>query len=148
MTVGVDPKAFSVNSTGTLSLKANVLGVTTTIANVGVTGSQSTTGTHADLSFAYPSEFLAPIGTGGTKRGGSTTLGLTGGMYSTTSVQMFSGLINSSVAANGVLASLNPVVTAVDSLIISRVARLLGLNVGGADVAAANLTCSGVGLVS
>ena len=52
------------------------------------------------------------------------------------------------VAANAVLNGLGPVVTAVDNLIISRVARLLGMNLGGADVAALHVDCSGLVLVS
>ncbi|MBV8979988.1 MAG: hypothetical protein JO086_03720 [Acidimicrobiia bacterium] len=148
ITIDAVPKAATVTGSGTLALKANVLGLATTIANVGVSSSQQTAGSDTSLTFGYTSEFVPPIGTGTTKRAGSSTVGLSGSSYSTTNVQLLSGLVSSNAAANGVLGALDPVVTALDSTVISPLAQVLGLSIGGADIGAMNMDCNAVQLIS
>jgi hypothetical protein len=47
-------------------------------------------------------------------------------------------------ALNGVL---NPLLASLDDLIVNQLNDLLGLNIGGADIGAENMTCSGIKLV-
>jgi uncharacterized membrane protein len=153
MTVQVQPQAVNTTSNSTLALNASVLGINTTVANVAVAANQVTNGTPTDLTFLHPSEFTAPDGTAGTKRAGSTTLGLTGGAggsYSVSNVTLLGTppLVTANVASSSTLNAIDPVVRQVDSQIVSRLARLLGLNVGGADVGAMQEKCNGLALIS
>jgi uncharacterized membrane protein len=149
--IGVDPKAVTAASTGTMDLNANVpLVGTTSVAHVGVNANQTTTGTHGDLTFNYPAEFSPPAGT---KRTGSTTVGLSGGAggggYSVTNVTLGSPpLLTANLAQSTVLGAIDPIITAVDQVVMSRIAVLLGLHIGGADVGALGVDCNGFQLVS
>ncbi|MBV9410199.1 MAG: hypothetical protein JO148_01275 [Acidimicrobiia bacterium] len=153
MTVHVQPQAVNTTSSSTLAVNATVLGINTTVANVALAANQVTNGTPTDLSFAHPSEFMPPDGSAGTKRAGSTTLGLTGGSggsYSVSNVSLIGTppLITTSLASSSTLGAIDPIVQAVDSQVISRLARLLGISLGGADVGAEQLKCSGIALIS
>jgi uncharacterized membrane protein len=148
LTAHIDPKAFTTDATGTLHLNGTVplLG-TITAADINVNSPLATTnGTPGNAVFSYPSDFPAvgpPETAGVTKRVGSTTLGLVGMQYSSTGVTLHTGFSDATLAANTAVGVLDPIMGDLDTLIVSRVSRLLGLNIGGADVSPNKLWCNG-----
>jgi len=63
--------------------------------------------------------------------------------YTSTNVTLHTGFSDANLAAGTVVGVLDPIMGSLDTLIVQRVSRLLGLNIGGADVSANNLICNG-----
>jgi uncharacterized membrane protein len=150
ITVGVDPKQVTTNSSGTVRLTSTVLGITTALLDVNVSASATTTGSHTDLTFAYPSEFGPPG-----KHAGSNSVGLSANAYTANSwtvLGSLGGLPAGSVAAT-VAGTLASTMGSVDTAIIVPALQAIGLEVGAADVQALAIPTSGIacglfGLVS
>lgn len=98
-------------------------------------------------SFAFPAEFLAPVGTSTTKRAGSSDLGLDGALTtSNTTLKLLGGILGPPVPLGPLLSALNSAVLGpLDAQVIQPLASILGLDLGGADVGALTMLpdCSG-----
>jgi uncharacterized membrane protein len=139
MTISVTPHIYSTTSTSTLSLTAPVPPMN---LGLGASASQSQSGSTTPLTFAWPSEKDV------TKRAGSTTVGMGSLNYAVTinSGSLPLGLLANQVTT-AVSGALTPVVSTLDSY-ISPLMRELGISLGGGDVKALDLLCTGAGLVS
>jgi uncharacterized membrane protein len=140
MDVTVTPKTYTETSSATLSVAALGLNVASVAAsaNTSINGNQISPA----LTFNYPADFPPSDGTlGPSQRAGGTTIGLPGLSY-TLNVSLLG--LGTSVPAvqQAVTTALTPILNNLDST-ISPVLRGLGIQVGGADAWALNLTCNG-----
>ena len=140
--IGVTPQPVSVTASQALS----VLG----LVNVTVNGAGGQlTGMTQVGGFNYPTQFLPSIGSGTTQRLGSTSLGLSGFLRPTTTNVTLLGIgLNLGTVVNNLTNALNPVLANIDNLLIDPLAKALGLNLGGGDVGAIDLHCTGAVLLA
>ncbi|MCU1451040.1 MAG: hypothetical protein JWP02_3210 [Acidimicrobiales bacterium] len=147
----VQPKPYT-TATGpanSLALKATVLGISQAVANVTLQASQVWPGTTPpDHQFVAPTDFpVPPVTAGPSVRMGSNTVGLDTQAYSAQSTLLgvvIPGVTLTTSAVN--TASVNGLTTSILPLINSRITRLtqlLGLEIGGADVAPNTMFCAG-----
>jgi uncharacterized membrane protein len=152
-TIGVAADALSVRASenltlsGQLLLLGNVPLLTVTASNAAV---PTTTGS-GSARFAYTSEFLPPVGTGGTQRAGSGTFDLAAalGTPPATATATAAGLTLPLGSLTGPVNTLltNTVLPVITNTLVPLITQTLGLAVGGADVGAIQLHCNGVLLV-
>jgi len=121
------------------------------VADVTGTGTDVTTqGTSNGAEFDYQSEFLPTVGTGTMVPANPTALGIAGASNVTTGNVTLLG-IPAGPAAGAIVAAtntlLNPILTQLDTFVVNQLSTQLGLNVGGADIGAVDMTCRSVKLV-
>jgi len=143
----IEPQAFTSAVASTLNFNATLnlgglLGSAGVTASVPVSGSETSNGSPGTATFAYTAEFLPNQVS---KRVGSTTLGLNTVSLAAGNVNFTqgNGLITSQAVVGATMGSLPQLTTDLDNLVVSRISRLLGLNIGGADVTADWLKCNG-----
>lgn len=156
ISVGLTPQPVTISGSANLDVRANliILGNVPVAAAVISNTDLSTvavTGTSSGASFTYPNEFLPTVGTGTMKPAPTNTLSLGG------SLAFGAGhitLLNSLSLGSGVIATalndlvLTPVLNAVNSTIIAaQLDLLLGIDIGGADIGAIDMSCDGVKLI-
>lgn len=147
--IGVVSAPITTTVSDVLAVQATVLGLATTIANAGVSNrTAAASGTGGSASFAYPSEFLPTEGTGTTKRVGSPSLGLATALNLSSANVTLVGVqpVTTGEVVNSVNLALAPTIASLENFIVRRLARTLGLYLGGADIGAIDLKCGGVGL--
>jgi uncharacterized membrane protein len=152
MTVTVDPSAFSGSVGATLNARAylQVLFSVVPIADIVIPTTNvvpTTDGGPTDLTFLYPSQFPPPLGTTTSQHAGSNPVGLNGLTQvntGTPTVQLLT-LTPLPVPVGAIVAAvknaLNPVLGNVDSLVLTPLLDVLGLDVGSGDVTALSLKC-------
>ncbi|HEX2119957.1 MAG TPA: hypothetical protein VHF91_12285, partial [Acidimicrobiales bacterium] len=153
MTVTADPSAFSGSVGATLNarvfLSVFLLGVIP-IADVIIPTTNvvpTTDGGPSDLTFLYPSQFPPPLGTTTTQHAGSDPIGLNGLTQinaGTPTVQLLTLTplpVPVGTIVTAVTNALGPVLGNVDSLVLTPLLDILGLDVGSADVTALSLRC-------
>jgi len=121
-----------------------VADVTGTAADVTTQGSSN------GAEFDYTTEFLPTVGTGTMVASNPTALGIANGSnVATGSVNLLGVPLGPTagaiVAATNTL--LNPILTDLDAFVVNQLSTQLGLNVGGADIGAVDMTCRSVKLV-
>lgn len=144
ITVSANP--VTTTTSENLLIRGRLLGpLVVDVATVTI-GSTVTSGNQGggSTTFDYPSEFLPDVGPGQTQRLGSPTLGLGVALAANaTNVTLLNiplGLAAGTVAS-ATNTALAPSLAAIDQLIVRRIARLLGVDIGGADVGAVDLRC-------
>ena len=159
ITVTVDPTAFSGSISASLNARVALavpLVGTIPIADVAIPTTEavpSTDGGPSDLSFSYPTEFPAPLGTETSKHAGSQPIGLstltsvTAGTPTVTLLTLTPLPVPVGNIVTAVLAALTPVLANVDNQVVTPLLQALGLDVGSADVTALGLACAVPSLV-
>lgn len=156
ISVGLTPQPITITGSANLDVRANliILGnvpvATAILSSTDISG-VAVTGTSSGASFAYPSEFLPTVGTGTMKPAPTNTISL-GASLAFTAGHV--SLLNAVAIGSGTIATalnnlvLTPVLNAVNSAVISaRLDALLGIDIGGGDLGAIDMTCAGVKLV-
>jgi uncharacterized membrane protein len=148
-TVSVTPQPVTI--TGSEDLTAvSVLGIPALRIQIPAnTPLASLTGTTGSHGYAYPTDFLPTVGSGTDVTVGSSTLGLPTLMQGTTANASLLGIPLGPLGTLLTIANagLQPVLTNIDSLIVSQVAQVLGIYLGGAAVGAIDLHCNAPQLV-
>lgn len=121
------------------------------VANVsGTTASISAVGTANPVAFDYPSEFRPDVGTGPMVQSNPTSLGIAGASNVTPARVTVLGVPGGPTAAAVTSTTntlLNPILTRVDSVVVNNLSRQLGLNIGGADIGARDMSCNSIKLI-
>ena len=147
---GIDVSVTTQPLTTTASENLNVavtlpiLG-TLDVATIDVTNSVTlASGTGGLARFDFPNEFLPTVGPAGTKRVGSPDLGLSTSLAANGSNVSVLGVpgFDLGLVATAVNAVLSPALTSINDFLVRRLARTLGIDLGGADVGAVDLGCS------
>jgi uncharacterized membrane protein len=135
-----------------LRVRANVplLG-SVAVANVTGTGADVTTqGTSNGATFDHPTEFLPTVGTGTMVASNPTTLGIAGASNVTSGNVQVLG-VSGGPATGTIVAAVNtllgPLLTQLDAMVVNQLSTQLGLNIGGADIGAVDMSCRSVKLV-
>ena len=142
LTAQITPQPYTTatpNPGDTLGVNATILGLQQQVANVVMSASQTWTSTAQTHTFSSPSDFPLP---GTTLRMGGNSVGLDTQTYTANATVLGGSVSGATIAAavksgvtNSVLVPLNTQVT--------RLAQLLGLEIGGADVSPWSLICDG-----
>lgn len=152
ISVGLEPQPVTVEGGMDLAVSARVLFATIPVASVTVPFDSpiAVSGTSAGASFLYPDEFLPDVGSGAMKPARTATLDLDGGLASAEGdVQVsLAGLLSLNVSASINTHVVEPVTAGVSQLITNQLDRLLGLDIGGADLGAIDMDCTAIKLVA
>jgi hypothetical protein len=150
-TIGVTPQPVTVTGSEDLTV-VGALGLQVLRISIPAnTPLASLTGTPGSQLYGYPTDFLPTVGSGTDVTVGSSTIGLPTLMHGTTANATVLGLpLGSTVSSvlSTVNAALEPVLSNIDSLIVSQVAQVLGIYLGGAAVGAIDLHCLAPQLVA
>ncbi|MEY2463835.1 MAG: hypothetical protein QOH64_1973 [Acidimicrobiaceae bacterium] len=148
--VTASPVAATASETLTLATTVPILGTTNVLSTTVSNATVAVTSTPGTGTFAYPAGFLPSIGTGTTQRIGGGALNLSGALGATSINSTLLGgsflktdLVN--VMNTGVSAGIAP---AVASSAIPFIGSSFGLEIGGADVGAIDMRCTGPLLVN
>lgn len=152
ISVGLTPQPATATTGLALDVRANVLFSNILVARVNVptTSPVAVTGSSAGASFSYPDEFLPNVGTGTMKPAPTTSLALPGPLNVNGSSVTVVGapLVDPGLLALAVNASIvTPVSNGLTAFINNQLNTLLGIDVGGADIGALDMTCESVKLV-
>lgn len=128
-------------------LGVNLLGIELPIASIDINDlTVGLSGTQQTGTFPYVAGFLPPVGTGSTVRLGSTRLGLAN-LLKPKPDDISLGILGIPLGLGGVIALVNPILLPlledIDDLLVEPLAKALGLNLGGGDVGAIDLHCTG-----
>lgn len=149
-TIGVTPQPVTVTGSETLTA-VGLLGLQVLRISIPANTPLATlTGSTGSQSYAYPTDFLPTVGSGTDVTVGSSTIGLPTLMHGTTANATVLNLPLGSTLSSlltTVNAALEPVLASIDSLIVSQVAQVLGIYLGGAAVGAIDLHCNAPQLV-
>lgn len=147
ITVGLAPRPVSTTQTLNLSIRT-LLGIQVATAT-GVGVNVTTQGTSNGASFLHPTEFLPDVGSGTMVPANSTSLGITGAANVTAGNITVLGVLPVPVptVVNALNSLLAPMLPAIDAFVVDELNDLLGLNIGGADLGALDMTCRSVKLV-
>jgi hypothetical protein len=147
--LAADPITVTASESLTLAETVILLG-TVNLINTNVTNATvSTTSSGGSADYAYPTEFMPNVGSGGTKRLGTSTIGLSGPLTATsantTVLSLAVPLATSITAVNNLLSA--SIIPGIQNVLLPLITRTLGLELGGGDVGALDIYCSGVRLV-
>lgn len=119
-----------------------------TVATIDTTAALQPPGPTNDVWFAYPTDFLPQIGQGGMVHAPGTTIGLAQALTVSGSQIVSLGLValDHEALAAAVNTALKPVLDELAAYTV-RIAAQLGVDVGGSDLAAIDMTCGRVKLV-
>jgi uncharacterized membrane protein len=144
----IDPKPYT-TATGaggdTLGVTATILGLQQQVANVTMSANQNWTPTSADHTFGFPSDFPSsgpPPAPGTSLRMGSNAIGFDTQTY-TASTTVLSGAVSGATIGAAVKPAVTTNILVPVNSRITRLAQLLGLQIGGADVSPNSLYCDG-----
>jgi uncharacterized membrane protein len=148
ITVASTTQAVNLNTAASLNLNVTLAGtpfLNAARVNIGA-GAKTTPGSYS-TSFSSPSEF----GPSHAKSVGSSALGFNG-LLNVTNANV--SVLNASLAsgvASGLIAGLtvpvlNSLLTSLDNALIVPLTKVLGVKLGGADIAALGMTCNGLRL--
>jgi uncharacterized membrane protein len=135
----------------TLTLAATVLLSSTNVLSTTVTNATVATTTSGGVgTFGYPTQFMPPIGSGGTQRLGGGSLNLAGALAATSTNSALLGgpFLTSdliSIMNEGLTGSITPAIT---TSAVPFIGSSFGLEIGGADVGAIDMRCTGPLLVN
>jgi uncharacterized membrane protein len=152
ISVGLAPRPVHTTSTVDLDVSATVplLGTVKVADVVGNAANVTTQGTSNGASFDHPTDFLPDVGTGTMVASNPTSLGVAGAANVTTGSVTLLGIPlgpTSGAIVAAVNTLLNPVLTSLDTFVVNNLSTQLGLNLGGADIGAVDMTCRSVKLV-
>jgi len=148
ITLGADGRPVTVQTGLDLDVMSQILFVSQTVATVNTTAGLSPSAGSSSVRFDHPTEFLPDIGTGGMVHAPGTAINLAQALAVSGSQITALGVIPLdlgalSTAINGALA---PVLAELSTYAVT-IAAQLGVDVGGSDLAAVNMTCDQVKLV-
>jgi uncharacterized membrane protein len=130
----------------TLGVSATLLGLQTAVANVTLQASQTwTSTTPPDHRFLAPTDFPSngpPPVAGQSVRMGSNTIGLDTQTYTATTT-VLGGAVSGTIIGNSTISGLTSSILPQLNSKLTRLVQLLGLELGGADVAADQMICTG-----
>jgi uncharacterized membrane protein len=143
ITLGVSPQPVGLSAGLDLDLNAKVLFLPVPVASIDINATASASGTSNGGTFAYPTQFLPPVGTGTMLAAPSTSLGLAGLLNVSSANITLLGLLPLNVGnlLNPINAALGPVLGALDTAIMGPISHALGLDLGGSDIGALDMTC-------
>lgn len=142
--IGVSTNPITTTASENLTLQRT--GLLGTLLQLNVTSASAlASGSGGSAVFEHATEFLPPVGTGSPKRVGSPSLGLSTALSAngsnSTTLNLPLGILSATVT-NAANAALNPILTGIDNFVVRQLSSALGLNLGGADIAAIRLRCS------
>lgn len=144
MTVASTTQAVNLNTSVALDLGVKVLFLPPAVlARLNVTAGAKTTATDFSTTFNSPTEF----GPSNFKSVGSNALGLNGVLNITDANLTALGVVNLSAVAALVVPAINTLLGSLDTALIVPLTKLLGVKLGGADIAALAVNCNGLKLV-
>jgi uncharacterized membrane protein len=142
LTLGATGRPVAVQAGLALDVWSRVLLVDTKVANVTSTAAMVPTSGGSNVQFDHPTEFMPDIGTGGMVHGPGTTLGLAQALAVSGAQITALGVVplDLGVLSTAINAALQPVLTQLATYIVT-IAAQLGVDIGGSDLAAVNMTC-------
>jgi uncharacterized membrane protein len=149
ISVALAPRPVHTTQTLSLSIRT-LLGIEVARAD-GTAVDVTTQGTSNGASFLYSSEFLPDVGTGTMVPANSTSLGIANAANVTSGNITVLGVLPLGTTVGTIVTALNnllnPMLTQLDSIVVNQLNSQLGLNVGGADIGAIDMSCRSVKLV-
>jgi uncharacterized membrane protein len=143
ITVNSTTQAVNLNSAISLAVRATVLFIPIDVAQLTLAAGAKTTPGNYSTTFNYPGEF----GPSNAKSVGSSNLGLDGLLnFSNANISILNGIINLGQIASIVVPAINGLLGGLDDALVAPLAEVLGLQFGGADIAALAVNCSGLRL--
>lgn len=142
LTLGADGRPVAVQTGLDLDVWSKVLFVDTRIAEVNSTAAIILTSGGNNVRFDHPTQFLPNIGTGGMVHGPGTTLGLAQALAVSGAQITALGVVplDLGVLSAAINAALQPVLTLLATYTVT-IAAQLGVDIGGSDLAAVDMTC-------
>lgn len=145
ITVASTTQAVNLNSSVALDLGVKVLFLPPAVlARLSITAGAKTTATDYSTTFNSPTEF----GPSNAKSVGSSALGLNGLLNITDANLTALGVVNLSAVATLVVPAINTLLGSLDTALIVPLTKLLGVKLGGADIAALAVNCNGLRLAA
>ena len=143
ITVASTTQAVNLNAGVSLDLGVKVLFLPQlNLARLSIAAGAKTTPTNSSTTFNYPSEFWPTM----TKSVGSSALGLNGLLNITSANLTALGTVDLSAVAGLVVPAVNTILGSLDSALVVPLTKVLGVKLGGADIAALAVNCSGLRL--
>jgi uncharacterized membrane protein len=148
ITVGYTTQAVNLNAAANLNLDLTLAGSSfLSAARVNVAAGAKTSPTSGSASFTYPNEFFPTT----VKHVGSSGLGLNGLLNVTSAnVSILVSALNtaavSSVVSSLAVPVLNSLLGSLDTALVLPIMQVLGVQFGGADIAALAYSCNGLRL--
>jgi uncharacterized membrane protein len=143
ITVSTTTEPVNLETDLSLSVKAKVLFIVLDVATITLQGGAKTTSAAYSTTFNSPSEF----GPTNFKSVGSSTLGLDGLLnFSNADISILNGIISLGQIATAIIPAINALLGGLDDVLVAPLTKVLGLQLGGADIAALAVNCNGLRL--
>ena len=145
ITVASTTQAVNLNTSIGLTVSAKVLFINLDVATLTLAGGAKTTPTSQNTTFNSPAEF----GPSNFKSVGSNGLGLDNLLnFSSANISILNGIINLGQITSLVVPAINALLGNLDNVLVEPLTKVLGVKLGGADIAALAVNCSGLRLAA
>jgi hypothetical protein len=148
ISLGASGRPVTVQASLDLDVGATVLFIAQTVATVDTSALFSPGVGSSGADFDYPSEFLPEVGTGSMVHGPGTSIGLAQALTVTGAQLTALGVLplNLGALSTAINTALQPLLTQLAAYTVTLAAQL-GVDIGGSDLAAVDMTCGHVKLV-